>query len=689
MLNKIALVRLYYLINYPREKDLYQAKVLSFELGQLGFKVDNIEVYTSTTREEFASVVATLQEMRGDDVKYVPLFTRFPDDLPNDGEYLLRRILGFFGINTFFDGTKFGANPISQMQQEELWKRATIAQANRLNDNHTEWIKLKLVSEEEAKQGLEKWALSLIYGLTPVKEALWEDIFTVLSNLNLTIDIEKISVKETLARVAAQQWQSLGKIVVKTPTDLLRMFAFIMGQDVSLAKPIDLKGLKLSKPQRREIMTFLSRCPALAEDLLRYERLWISLGRWLHPGDFVKQFPSVVKVFDDLRNGRIKSFEGLVINSPNPLEKLLERPSLLLRKLSWLLKNHPPELIAESLLGLKNKIDILPLPLLVTVYAAIEYDGERLAINKKGKSHTIDKRKPLPDVTPVLVALESLILTKLQGTKDWSKVWIDPQLDNLVLPLQVRKQSDGLLNLARGSRISCDSKVIRLFVYWQQNKEKTDLDLSVMRLDENFQYVGQVSWSGYGSGENIAHSGDIQSAPLGAAEFIDLRLTSLKDSYIVPSIILFTGEKFSELRACYAGWMKREAVGSDTVTFDAKTVAEKVNVNQDSPNWVPFILDVKAKEIIYVDLYFKGRNTIESFEHFPAMVEALASYWRAKPSFANLARWYVRANNAILVEDRFDAETTIGMTDDCTINVLTLVGQEVTSFSNIPVTKNQ
>ncbi|MEB3177784.1 MAG: hypothetical protein VKL59_01890 [Nostocaceae cyanobacterium] len=682
MLNKIALRRLRCWLNHSSQQDPIQAKVLGLELGQLGFKINNIEVFTSTTREEFETALSILEEMRGGNVKYVPLFTGFPDDLPNDGEYLIRRVLAFFfGLNSFTDSCKFGADPVTQMQREDLWKAAVEEQTRRLTDTHTEWITLTLVSQNEAEQKLTQWVSNLVYGATPIKEALWDDIIVVLDQLNVEIKTENIRIKETLARLAANQWQKWGKIIVRTPTDLLRMFAFIQGQDVSLAQPVDLKGLKLSKPQRREIITFLNNCPALSEDLLRYKRLWISLSKWLHPGDFVKQFPGVPKAFDDLRNDRIKSFESLVINSPvqERIENLLERPSLLLRKLTWLLKDCRPEMLADSILRLKDNVSTLPLPLLATAYYAVKYDGDRVVINKKGKPHTITKRESLGDVSAVLEAIDTLILTKLRGSKDWDKVWIDPAIDKLVLPLQARKQSDGLLNLARGSRIALNNEVVRLFVYWQESTYRTDLDLSAMQLDTNFNFVGHVGWNNYGSGNDIAHSGDIQSAPIGAAEFIDLRLAALEDGYILPSIIRFTGEKFSELKAGYAGWMNRHQVGSDTQTFDAKTVAEKVDVHQDGKIWIPFLLDISAKEIVYVDIYSKGWCVIEQNEHFPALAARLASYWQAKPTFGALARWYARTNNAILVQGE-RSTITIGISDDCTINVLKLVGEGVTSF---------
>ncbi len=680
MLNEIALRRLKCWTISSREKDLFQSRALGFELAQLGFKLKNIEDFTSTTREEFAGNLNVLREMRGDDVEYVPLFINFPDELPNDGEYLIRRIFGFLGLNTF-DYSRFGADPITQMQNHELWQAATAAQAERLEDSYVEWIDLTVVTLEEAKQQLEKWLLDLLYSATPVKEALWTDILTVLDQMNIAVDITKVPVKENLARLAAIQWEKWQKIIVKTPTDLLRMFALIRGQDVSLASLIDLSGLKLSKPQRRELVKFLNECPALEEDLLRYKGLWVSISKWLHPGDLAKKYPKVAKAFDDLRNDRIKSFESLVINGSGQerLTKLAERPSIMLRKLTWLLKDFPPEVIADAVLNLEDQIASLPLPLLMNAYFAIDYPGKRLVINKKGKPYFLAARLPALNNSSVLKALDTLILTKLRGSKNWQKVWIDPTLNKIVLPLQDRKQSDGLLNLGRGSRLSIDSTVIRLFVYWQQDIQTTDLDLSAMKLDADFKYVEHIGWNSYDSDTDVIHSGDIQSAPHGAAEFIDIKLEALKTGYILPTILRYTGEEFSEMKACYAGWMKREDADVETKTFDAKTVAEKVNVNQDGVSWIPFIFDVVSKEIIYVDLYSRGSRTIETNQHFRAIAAALASYYKSKPTFADLASWYIRANNAIIV-DRQDAETTIGLTDDCTVNVLKLVGQGVTSF---------
>jgi hypothetical protein len=72
MLEQIALRRLYCWIHDASQKDPFQGKVLSFELGQLGFKISNIEEFTSIDRSDFETALTILREMRGGDVKYVP-----------------------------------------------------------------------------------------------------------------------------------------------------------------------------------------------------------------------------------------------------------------------------------------------------------------------------------------------------------------------------------------------------------------------------------------------------------------------------------------------------------------------------------------------------------------------------------------------------------------------------------------
>ena len=136
-----------------------------------------------------------------------------------------------------------------------------------------------------------------------------------------------------------------------------------------------------------------------------------------------------------------------------------------------------------------------------------------------------------------------------------------------MIPLQARKQSDGLLNLARGTqiRLSEDCNILSLFVYWQQ--ETTDFDLSVLMLDDQFAATGHVGWNHYGDDAAIIHSGDIQSAELGASKFIDIDLSkTLNGRDLLASIIRYCGESFTQLVTQAGGVARIEAASIRRLT---------------------------------------------------------------------------------------------------------------------------
>ncbi|MBR8827749.1 MAG: TerD family protein [Gomphosphaeria aponina SAG 52.96 = DSM 107014] len=695
MLNQIALKRLN-LIAYNgkiNKKSLLGATI-NAEIGQLGFRIKNYQEIDNISSESLNIIMHTLKEMRGANVNYVPLFSKFPDEIPNQWFYLIKRLFSFFNLYEFSEAEKekFGADPTTQYQSLELYEEALAKQKEKIGDTHIEWIELTALPIELVKLRLVEWVLALIYGQTPIQETLWDDILYCLNELSIPFDCNKVTIKETLVRLVAKSWKKANSLQgIKTPTDLIRLFAYLTAQDVSLAEDIFLKGLKYSKPQRREIIQFLENCSNLEEDLLRYQGLWKKILKGLHPGDYKDKFPKVVKAYDRLINGEILSFEGKLEKAQGnaKLALLKQRPSMLIRKLSNLIGVVSTDSLVSTLQEL-NAED-LPLPLLMQAFFALNYKGKRLIINKQGKFYNVlettlylqalDNSKS-PPLLPINKALDNLIIQKLANLWDLNtKVWIDLRLFSYILPLQARKQSEGLLNLARGTRIKLgNQKVLRSFVYWKQQEKRTDYDLALMKLDDNFNYAGRVSWSSYSSEGDIIFSGDIQSAELGACEFLDIKLDAVKQTnpYLVVSVLVFAGENFEQVTACYSGWMMRDNPENDVATFDAKTVANKVTVKSTSQArfWVPFIIDTRKGELIYVDLYSKGSNVIEGNKHLPATVAALVKYNQYRPNFGALAHWFKRANKAQLTP-REKAEITIGMDDDCTINVTQLVGERI------------
>ena len=299
-----------------------------------------------------------------------------------------------------------------------------------------------------------------------------------------------------------------------------------------------------------------------------------------------------------------------------------------------------------------------------------------MAIVKSGKCHTISDKHFTSTPVKTIAAIENLILPLLKKETSWKSVWIDPAVNGLILPLQTRKQSEGLLNLARGSRWPISSSTVRLFVYWKEKNLRTDLDLAILKLNENGEYLERIGWNSAFSSDDFSFSGDVTSSPHGAAEFMDCRVQKIDAPYILASIKKFCGDKFSDLASCYAGWMERENVGADRKQFDIQTVVQKVNVNREGNTWIPFIFDTAKKEIVYTDLYLSGSRCVENDKHLGQMMKAIINFIDCKPTYQQLLKLFCRANGISQVEETL-AEFKIGLNDNCNLNLLKLIGEDI------------
>lgn len=76
-------------------------------------------------------------------------------------------------------------------------------------------------------------------------------------------------------------------------------------------KSYQIKVTKMSRRQRRMFLELLESFDQnrLCEDFLRHRALWVRVGEFLHPGDYEKRFPKVIKAFDVIRKGMFKYSE--------------------------------------------------------------------------------------------------------------------------------------------------------------------------------------------------------------------------------------------------------------------------------------------------------------------------------------------------------------------------------------------
>ena len=685
------------------------------ELAALGYRLRNPELLDQADPswlEGHRLRIAELKALRGGDVDHVHLFLNFPDDIPDDDAHFAKRVVAYFGNLTgaydgletgeegerlengvfvprwLFDLRDFGADPITQLQSPSLYARAKARLKRRKADRHAEWIDLDLVWEEEITGRLAAYLRDNLYAKSSIKEALHDDIKALLLSLGdgAKLDADRIRQSETKALVLATYWQTQRPDAVlalaRTPTDLLRMLACITDTDISLATKI--RFPKLSRRQRRVLLQALERSPSLAEDLRRYRGLWLALGKSVHVGEYASAFPKSAAAFAALREGTIVTYasetERLLQERDldGVLAHLRDRPGLLGRRLHELLRRFKgvEEPIFAAFSEAAERVPSKALLVLDPYFATINRSEHRAVINKRGKlkvlaNNSLEALPPAVAQRARTLARDTLLRRfRARGPLPGAKVWIDPELSRYTVPLQQRATSDSLLPFGRGSRIPVDfGKVLRLFIYWRQKEWRTDLDLSVIQFDAELNYAGHVSYTNL-QGAGIVHSGDIVSAPKGAAEFIDITLSQLppKARYLAVEVNRFSGEEFAEMR-CHAGWMIREEVDASLKTFDIKTVANKLDLNGTGDYAVPLVVDLEAREIILTDLYMGGKtlhNNVEgSYANVSLACRALREFTTTRPSMLQLAELHLEARGGLRVDEREDADVTFGVRD-CT-----------------------
>lgn len=687
-----------------------QKVVFLAELAKMGYRITNPELLDEASEAflmNYRHLMQVLKHKKGGNVAYVPLFSGFPNDVPDDETYFIKRVFAYLG-NTWgsfekehtmdtgtkvpawlFDLKSFGADPVTQMQSAELYQAAFAENANKGRDTHVEWTDLTIVFDDTLVAALKAYLKSMVYARASIKEALHADLIRLMDYLGTDeLDGRQIVFKETKAFVLQHLWKqeqyASVKVLIGNAVDVLRLFAALTDSDVSLSDPI--KFPKLSRKQRKVVLDILEQCSDLSESLKQYKGLWLEIGRYIHPMEYKAKFPATAAAFDALRNGKIDTFASvterllLLQEVAEVLRHLRQKPGVFARKVHEILRRFPEETdqVMEAFAHVVNKLELKNMLVLRDYFNTINEAENRTIVNKKGKIKVLPNNAygalTAQQVGEVLKVLDEGINAKIASKASWKakKVWIDPELAHYTVPLQQRKASDGIVTVGRGSKIKVDfDKVLRLFVYWKDAGIRTDLDLSVAQYDANWQYVGHVSYTNLAT-NGIVHSGDIQSAPHGAAEFIDISLSALSEHvrYLAPQVYKYAGSNFADID-CHAGWMVRDQVSAELKTFDIKTVANKFDLNGVGSYALPLVVDVRNGEMLMTDLYVSGRAFYNNVEGARGDVSVLCRemmhFVQTRPNMLTLAYLHAENRCAEMVHAAEDADITFGI-KDCTYN---------------------
>ncbi|QDY07876.1 hypothetical protein FJK98_12445 [Micromonospora sp. HM134] len=575
-----------------------------------------------------ATVVSAVRELVGDHVQHNAYFIGFPHDVPDTIEFWVDRLRAAVltgggtatdaqlrhaavagGVN-LLDLPAYGTYQHTYAELLAAHDTLVTAAGDRVTLLH-----LGDTSEVEAA----RLYLALAGSPTPHGEA---DL-AILSELAVACadgaQPTEIPVRENRAVLNGIRLV-LGRplVGVDTTTDVLRLACQVSGGDVSLATPTRFRAFR--RPERRMLLAALNEVVAAHPDKLgdvaRYAERWKRLGERLHPHEY-DQWPHAQEVFTVARGQRrVHNLAGraetaIRAGAIGPAASVLSAaPGLLLRSADRLLRLASPSerttvvdavtgalgsASGRVLLSLREHVDNRLTPASARMYAS--------------RSRTAwvgpDERPPLP--AALVAELSSLLDAEISARlPQWQRpLVVDPKVLDVALPLSGKAAEGGFAVMPRGSRASVSGEVLRFFTYWRQTSRRTDYDLSLLLLDDQFHSSGQVSWTNYRH-DGVVHSGDVTDARNGATEFIDVPLT-VGGRYVVPQVNIYAGESFDEVAESMFGYQTRTR-DQGGAPFDARTVRARSHLRGQGRVALPMVFtrNERGWQAVWLHLYLGG-----------------------------------------------------------------------------------
>ena len=452
----------------------------------------------------------------------------------------------------------------------------------------------------------------------------------------------RVAVKENLAVLTVTFPDLDFSASYRTVTDVLRLAVAMAGGDVSLAEPCRFPSF--SRAQRRRLLGLLDAVGQVqdsrdsAEEMARRCERWKRLARHLRPGDYARRFPRAVALLHQVASGGAEAGftsrleEALAHRDVDGALRLLSaRPGVFARRLNHLLRLCADEAARERVVAEFARVaPEVSLPVLVRLWEYFSSPGPdtlpwRVVAIKAatGTKTTLipSTRRPGPTDAAVVRAVEEA----LRQRKRLGRIAVDQGMyEGYTTPVGLRSASPGMRTAGRGTRLPLpEGETIRFFLHWRDLPEappkapgpagpaaaedrdtRVDLDLSAFFVSEDFTRTEQIAYYNLRSTAAV-HSGDLTSAPDGAAEFIDITLAeALRQGwrYVVMTVHSFSHHRLSEVPECWAGAMARGADPQSGEVFEASTVMQRLDLVSPTFNATPFVIDLAERRLIWWDL---------------------------------------------------------------------------------------
>ena len=449
----------------------------------------------------------------------------------------------------------------------------------------------------------------------------------------------RVAVKENLAVLTVTFPDLDFSASYRTVTDVLRLAVAKAGGDTSLAEPCRFPSF--SRAQRRRLLGLLDAVGRVqdgrdsAEEMTRRSERWKRLARHLRPGDYARRFPRAAELLHQVASGGAEAgftshLEEVLASRDveGALRLLATRPGVFARRLNHLLRLCADDAARERVVAEFARVaPEVSLPVMVRLWEYFASPGPDtlpwrvVAIKAATGTKTAlipSTRRPGPADAAVVRTVEEA----LRQRGRLGRIAVDQGLyEGYTAPVGLRPAAPGMRTAGRGTRLPLpEGETIRFFLHWRDLPEATgssgppatvnsretrvDLDLSAFFVSEDFTRTEQIAYYNLRSTAAV-HSGDLTSAPDGAAEFIDVTpAEALRQGwrYVVMTVHSFSHHRLSEVPECWAGAMARGADPQSGEVFEASTVMQRLDLVSPTFNATPFVIDLAERRLIWWDL---------------------------------------------------------------------------------------
>ena len=393
----------------------------------------------------------------------------------------------------------------------------------------------------------------------------------------------------------------------------------------------DPKKLNLKNRNRRLLTEVIDRLVKMGKvdtgNCYEKKDLWSGLLHHIH---YKTDDPKGIEFLNAMRGGENHSalsvFEKTLAEqgAPAAADVLIrrKRAGMLLRNIDYLLSRcRSDEEVRSIIEKIDTKNTIVLLQLMFHYYSKpVPYRSFKFIKYGMMRKHDetnaeMMRRRTLPakrDRDAAASAIRAKLEKVLSGRL--GKVYIDPKMKRVALPVQEGAGQGGFGTLSKGSRIPLpEGKKIRGCTYWEK---VNDIDLSVIGLDGDLHQT-EFSWRTMAAMQSsaITYSGDQTSGYSGGSEFFDVDPDQVKKLYPKLRYLIFCnniytgGCKGFKNIVCRAGYMLRDIIDSGEI-FEPKTVSSSFIIDSESRFAYLFGIDLQTNDFVWLNIAVDSRSRI-------------------------------------------------------------------------------